>query len=90
MENQTTYVQRLSDDILCFILLIFAFGCLVQVFVSLYKELIGTGLFSTAGFTGAVLLYMKWNVVRRTKIKQSSVGEIGELLKESKSVSNGE
>lgn len=79
--SKTSGTHSKMDEVFSIVLILFCIGCMVQLFISIYKEAVGAGLFSTAGITGSAILYMKWSVLRKVKsLKEPTVSEISELL----------
>ena len=90
LQNKSSATHSKMDEVFSIVLIVFCIGCMVQLFISIYREALGSGLFSTAGVTGSAILYMKWSVLRKVKnIKDATVSEISDLLKnDSKSTKN--
>ncbi len=90
-EKVTSKFNQVSDGIFGFLLIILMIGSIVAFFVFIFstdREV--SSLVSASGTTGSAILYMKWNVVRRTDVKPAGIEEVGNFLKPIKSPKDDE
>lgn len=81
MENTASKIEQLTDQAFGIAILVFFVGCIGSFFYSLYALAPVPGVGSVGGILGVGYGYMKWNVIRRAKIKNTSVTEVADLIK---------
>lgn len=80
MENTQSKVDQFTRDAFSILLILFLLGCIVTFFISLIKSELVPGGFSMTGIVGVFWMQIKWDVIKRTRIKASSVTEITDLI----------
>lgn len=84
MNNHATYTkfEEILDLIFTLILIVIIIGGIIYLFYNLTraeKDITSISMSFTL-VSGSVLFYMKWNIVKRTKIKPSTAGELGGVI----------
>ena len=81
MENTQSKVDQITRDAFSILLILFLFGCIIIFFISILNSKWAPGSISTACIIGIFWVQIKWDIIKRTRIKSSSVTEITELIK---------
>ncbi|MEP0133383.1 MAG: hypothetical protein ABJJ25_15390 [Eudoraea sp.] len=81
MENTQSKVDQLTRDAFSILIIVFLLGCIVGFFISIISSTMTTGLFSIGGIIAVFWVYIKWDIIKRTRIKPSKVDEISDLIK---------
>jgi hypothetical protein len=81
MENAQSKVDQLTRDAFSILLILFLLGCIVTFFISVINSRFGPGSISTAGIIAVFWVQIKWDIIKRARIKDSSVPELTELIK---------
>ena len=77
-------VEQVSDNAFSILLIVLFVGSIFSFFYFTFFQDLGTNsLLSVSGTAGSAVLYMKWNVIRRTRINNASPSEIADLLNSS-------
>ena len=96
-ENTTSAIHKKTNDLFGILLIIVFVICILLLLaiailylIGTERDLLGTTMFSSTGVTGSAILYMKWDVIRRSQLTSTDAKGIGSLLNKSKSETNGE